>query len=901
MKELEKLYDPARVEDDVYAFWLNGGYFHTKADPDKTPYTIVMPPPNVTGQLHMGHAMNGTWQDILIRFKRMQGYAALWLPGTDHASIATEAKVVAQMKEEGLTKEVLGREGFLERAWAWKNQYGSRIVSQFKKLGCSCDWERERFTMDEGCSEAVLEVFVNLYNKGLIYRGNRMVNWCPHCNTSISDAEVEYAEKPGHFWHLLYPVKETGEMLELATTRPETMLGDTAVAINGEDPRYTHLHGCHVVLPLLNKEIPIVCDEHADMTKGTGVVKITPAHDPNDFEVGLRHDLPIVRVFTYDGHMTGAADKAAADALFAAGKNTVNEPQVLDCGKYAGMTTLEARKAILADLKEGGFLKEIEPLKHEVGTCYRCHSTIEPMISKQWFVKMEPLAKPAIESVEKGEIKFVPERFTKNYLNWMKGTRDWCISRQLWWGHQIPAFYCDDCGETVVAKEMPCTCPKCGGRHFTQDPDTLDTWFSSALWPFSTLGWPNEDSADLKYFYPTNTLVTGYDIIGFWVSRMIFSGLAYTGKAPFDTVCIHGIVRDSQGRKMSKSLGNGIDPLEVIRDYGADALRLTLVLGGTPGNDTRFSDEKIKASRNFANKLWNATRFVMMNLPEDFEAGLPAADKLDLSDKWVLSRLNHLARAATENLEKFELGLAAQKIQDFIWDVYCDWYIEIAKVRLNGADAAEADTARKVLVYVLTQALKLLHPFMPFITEEIYHALPGTGESIMIEQWPQFTEALDFSADEADFEKLMDYIKAVRNLRAEMGVHPAKRSSMVIETSDPAAFRRGGEYLAKFAFATSVTVTEHYDGPTAGMVQAITHSARGFIPMLELIDRDKELARLNKEKAGAEKEIAMFSRQLDNPGFVSKAPAQVVEDIRAKLARAQDKLTRIDESIAALG
>ena len=900
MKELEKLYDPARVEDDVYAFWLNGGYFHTKADPGKKPYTIVMPPPNVTGQLHMGHAMNGTWQDILIRFKRMQGYAALWLPGTDHASIATEAKVVAQMKEEGLTKDMLGRDGFLERAWAWKNQYGNRIVSQFKKLGCSCDWERERFTMDEGCSEAVLEVFVNLYNKGLIYRGNRMVNWCPHCNTSISDAEVEYEEKAGHFWHLLYPVKETGEMLELATTRPETMLGDTAVAINTEDPRYAHLHGCHVVLPLVDREIPIVCDEHADMEKGTGVVKITPAHDPNDFEVGQRHGLPMVRVLTYEGRMTGAADRAAWEELKASGRASADEPEVLDCGKYAGMTAAEARKAILADLEAGGYLKATEDISHEVGTCYRCHTVIEPMISKQWFVKMEPLAGPAIESVEKGEIKFVPERFTKNYINWMKGSRDWCISRQLWWGHRIPAWYCADCGETIVAKTAPATCPHCGSAALEQDPDTLDTWFSSALWPFSTLGWPKQ-TEDLAYFYPTNTLVTAYDIIGFWVSRMIFSGLAYTGKAPFDTVLIHGLVRDAQGRKMSKSLGNGIDPLEVIRDYGADALRLTLVLGGTPGNDTRFSDEKIKASRNFANKLWNATRFVMMNLPEDFEAGLPAADKLDLSDKWVLSRLNHLAKAATENLEKFELGLAAQKIQDFIWEVYCDWYIEIAKVRLNGSDPVEADTARKVLVYVLTQALKLLHPFMPFITEEIYHALPGTGESIMIEQWPVFTDALDYAADEADFEKLMDYIKAVRNLRAEMGVHPAKRSSMVIETADTAAFRRGGEYLAKFAFATDVTVTEHYDGPTDGMVQAITHSARGFIPMLELIDRDKELARLNKEKAGAEKEIAMFTRQLDNPGFVNKAPAQVVEDIRAKLARAQDKLARIDESIAALG
>ena len=875
MKELEKLYDPARVEDDVYAFWLNGGYFHTKADPDKKPYTIVMPPPNVTGQLHMGHAMDETWQDILIRFKRMQGYAALWVPGTDHASIATEAKVVAKMKEEGLTKEMLGRDGFLERAWAWKNQYGDRIVSQLKKLGCSCDWQRERFTMDEGCSKAVLKVFQYLYDKDLIYRGERIINWCPHCKTSISDAEVEYQDQDSFFWHLKYPIVGTDEYLVLATTRPETMLGDTAVAVHPDDERYQHLHGKKVLLPLVNKEIPIVTDEYVDMEFGTGVVKITPAHDPNDFEVGQRHGLPIVKCLDETAHMTD------------------------DCGKYAGMDRYEARKAIVADLEAGGYLEKIEPHPHNVGTCYRCGTTIEPMVSKQWFVRMEPLAKPAIDAVRGGSIKFVPERFDKNYYHWMENTRDWCISRQLWWGHRIPAYYCDACGKVHVSAEPLTTCPDCGAP-VRQDEDTLDTWFSSALWPFSTLGWP-DDTEDLRYFYPTNTLVTGYDIITFWVSRMIVAGLEYTGKAPFDTVLIHGLVRDAQGRKMSKSPGNGIDPLEVIRDYGADALRLTLVLGSTPGNDMRFSDEKIKASRNFANKLWNATRFVMMNLPEGFEAGLPSADKLDLSDKWVLSRLNQLARTATENLEKFELGLAAQKIQDFIWEVYCDWYIEIAKVRLNGSDAAEADTARKVLVYTLTQALKLLHPFMPFITEEIYRALPGTGESIMIQQWPAFDEALDYAADEADFEKLMDYIKAVRNLRAEMGVHPAKRSSMVIETADTAAFRRGGEYLAKFAFATTVTVTEHYDGPTDGMVQAITHNARGFIPMLELIDRDKELARLQKEKAGAEKEIAAFTRQLDNPGFVNKAPAQVVEDIRRKLARAQDKLARIDESLAALG
>ena len=895
-KELAKQYAPQGTEDRIYQNWCDKGYFHTQIDRSKKPFTIVMPPPNVTGQLHMGHAMDETWQDILTRYKRMQGYAALWVPGTDHASIATEAKVVAKMREEGLTKEMVGRDGFLERAWDWKNTYGNRIVSQLKKLGSSCDWERERFTMDEGCSEAVREVFVRLYDQNLIYRGNRMVNWCPHCNTSISDAEVEYAEQDGHFWHLLYPVKETGEMLELATTRPETMLGDTAVAINPDDPRYAHLHGCHVILPLLNKEIPIVCDEHADMTKGTGVVKITPAHDPNDFEVGLRHDLPIVRVFTYDGHMTGKADQEAADALFAAGKNTVNEPRVLDCGKYAGMTTMEARKAIVADLEAGGYLKSVEPLKHEVGSCYRCHTTIEPMVSKQWFVRMEPLAKPAIQAVEEGRIRFVPERFTKNYMNWMKNTRDWCISRQLWWGHQIPAWYCDECGETVVAKEAPAACPHCGCTHLTRDPDTLDTWFSSALWPFSTLGWPHE-TEDLKYFYPTDTLVTGYDIIGFWVSRMIFSGLAYTGKAPFHTVCIHGIVRDSQGRKMSKSLGNGIDPLEVIAQYGADALRFMLVDGSTPGNDMRYSEKKVEAARNFANKLWNATRFVLMNLPEDFVPGLPGAEALDMSDKWVLTKLGQTAAAMTDNIDHYELGLAAAKINTFIWDVYCDWFIEIAKPRLNSGDAAQADTARRVLVYVLSEALKLLHPFMPFITEELYQALPGSGETIMTAAWPTADPAHSWPEEEQDFEKVMDYIKAVRTMRTEMNVHPAKRTSMVIETADPAPFQRAEVYLAKFAFATGVTFTGHYEGSTEGMVQVSTHAARGFIPMMELIDRDKELARLNKELAKAEKELAMFQ----NPKFVEKAPAALVEETRAKAARSQDKLENIRQSIRALG
>ena len=665
-KQLEKVYDPKQVEDRTYQFWLDKNYFHADAESKKEPYTIVIPPPNITGQLHMGHALDNTLQDALIRWRRMQGYEALWLPGTDHASIATEAKIVEAMRKEGVTKEEIGRDGFLERAWEWRRQYGGRIVSQLKKLGSSCDWERERFTLDEGCSRAVQLVFQRLYDQGLIYRGNRMVNWCPTCNTSISDAEVEYEEQDGSFWHLLYTVKETGEQLELATTRPETMLGDTAVAINGEDPRYAHLHGCHVILPLLNKEIPIVCDEHADMEKGTGVVKITPAHDPNDFEVGERHNLPRVRVFTYDGRMTGPEDKAAADDLFRTGKAAAGEPEVLDCGKYAGMTTREARKAILADLEACGALKSVEPLRHDVGTCYRCHSTIEPMVSKQWFVSMKPLAEPAIKAVREKDIRFVPERFDKNYFHWMENIRDWCISRQLWWGHRIPAYYCDDCGETVVTIQGIEKCPKCGG-HMTQDPDTLDTWFSSALWPFSTLGWP-DDTPEMRKFYPTSTLVTGYDIITFWVSRMIFSGLEYTGKKPFDTVLIHGLVRDAQGRKMSKSLGNGVDPLEVIDQYGADALRFMLVTGNSPGNDTRYMDEKVKAARNFANKIWNATRFIQMNLSDEITK-IELPETLATEDKWVLTLYNDLVKEVTDNLEKFELGVASAKLYDFIWDI----------------------------------------------------------------------------------------------------------------------------------------------------------------------------------------------------------------------------------------
>ncbi|MEG2660876.1 MAG: valine--tRNA ligase [Oscillospiraceae bacterium] len=873
MKELEKTYDPKLVEDKIYAQWLEGGYFHTERDANKTPYTIVMPPPNITGQLHLGHAMDNTWQDILIRFKRMQGYAALWVPGTDHASIATEAKIVNAMKAEGLTKADLGRDKFLERAWQWKDEYGGRIVQQFKKLGSSCDWQRERFTLDDGCSDAVLEVFTRLYDKGLIYRGERIINWCPHCKTSISDAEVEYEEQDGFFWHLKYQITGTNEFVELATTRPETMLGDTAIAVHPDDERYKHLHGKTVILPLVNKEIPVVTDTYVDMAFGTGVVKITPAHDPNDFEVGQRHNLPIIKVLTDDAHITA------------------------EWGKYAGLDRYEARRIIVEDLKAGGYLAKIEPHMHNVGTCYRCGTTIEPMASLQWFVKMIPLAKPAIDAVRNGDIKFVPERFDKTYYNWMENTRDWCISRQLWWGHRIPAYYCDACGEVHVSAKPITVCPKCGGA-VRRDEDTLDTWFSSALWPFSTLGWPNEDSEDYKYFYPNSTLVTGYDIITFWVSRMIFSGLEYTGKAPFNTVLIHGLVRDAEGRKMSKSLGNGIDPLEIIDKYGADALRLTLVLGSTPGNDTRFSDEKVLASRNFANKLWNATRFVMMNLPEDFVPSMPKS--LDLSDKWVLSNFNNLVKNVTENLDKCELGIAAQKVQDFIWDIYCDWYIEIAKLSLYGEDAAKADNVRQVLVFVLVGALKLLHPFMPFITEEIYDALPGSGKTIMTQEWPCYTEHLAFSAEEEDFQKVMDLIKAVRNIRAEMNVHPTKRNSLIIETADAAPFQKGESYLSKFAFATDITFTNAYTGDAAGMVQVVTHACRAFIPMMELIDKEKELARLNKELAICDKDIAMLSAKLNNAGFLAKAPENVVEEIRVKCAAAQDKRGKINESLQAL-
>ncbi len=895
-KELAKQYDPKNVEDRIYDFWLKGKYFHAKTEEDKKTYTIVIPPPNITGQLHMGHALDNTLQDILIRWRRMQGYDALWLPGTDHASIATEAKIVEAMAAEGITKDDLGREGFLVRAWDWKEKYGGRIIEQLKKMGSSCDWDRERFTLDEGCSRAVREVFVRLYEKDLIYRGNRMVNWCPHCITSISDAEVDYEEQEGNFWHLLYTVKETGEQLELATTRPETMLGDTAVAINAEDERYSHLHGCHVILPLLNKEIPIVCDEHADMTKGTGVVKITPAHDPNDFEVGKRHNLPMVRTFTYDGFMTGAADKAQYDELVASGKAAADEPEVLDCGKYAGMTTAEARKAILKDLEEGGYIKYIEPIKHEVGTCYRCSTNIEPMVSKQWFVRMEPLAKPAIEAVEKGETVFVPDRFTKNYMNWMRGTRDWCISRQLWWGHRIPAWYCADCGAATVSKTDIDCCPQCSSKNIEQDSDTLDTWFSSALWPFSTLGWPDETS-DLKHYYPTSTLVTGYDIIGFWVSRMIFSALEYTGQVPFDTVLIHGLVRDAQGRKMSKSLGNGIDPLEIIEQFGADALRLTLATGNSPGNDMRFSDEKVSASRNFANKLWNASRFILMNIGDDeIPCELPA--DLALEDKWVISLVNKLAKDVTDNLEKFELGIAIAKLYDFIWDIFCDWYIELAKIRLQkGGD--EAQTAKQVLVWVMDKILKLLHPFMPFITEEIWQTIPHDGESIMISAWPEYDDVLSFAAEEAEMERIMTAVRAVRNRRAEMNVPPSKKAKVYIATSHKATFEQGGVFMQKLASASEVEVADAFD--LEGAVCIVTQDAKIYIPMGELVDFEAEKARLNKELAAVQKDLDFVNNKLSNENFVAKAPANVVAAQREQAAKYTEKIAMLKESIAKLG
>lgn len=870
-KELAKAYEPREVEDRIYDFWLQGGYFHAEVDPEKKPYTIVIPPPNITGQLHMGHALDETIQDILIRFKRMQGYSALWLPGTDHASIATEAKIVEAMKKEGLTKEDVGREGFLERAWDWKAKFGGRIVEQLKKLGSSCDWERERFTLDEGCSEAVKEVFVRLYEKGLIYRGERIINWCPHCKTSISDAEVEFDEHDGNFWHLRYPLTDgTGE-LRLATTRPETLLGDTAVAVHPDDERYKAYVGKTVTLPLVGREIPVVADEYVEMDFGTGVVKITPAHDPNDFEVGLRHNLPVINVM----------DEGAV----------INE----NGGKYQGMTREEARKAIVKDLDEGGYLVKVEPIKHNVGSCYRCGTVVEPRVSKQWFVKMEPLAKPAIDVVREGKIRLIPERMEKIYYNWMENIKDWCISRQLWWGHRIPAWYCEDCDETIVAKETPEKCPKCGGSHLHQDEDTLDTWFSSALWPFSTLGWP-EKTPELSYFYPTDTLVTGYDIIFFWVARMIFSGLEHMGDIPFKTVFFHGLVRDAQGRKMSKSLGNGIDPIEVIEKYGADALRFTLVTGNSPGNDMRFTEEKLESSRNFANKIWNAARFIHMNI-DGFDVKNELPESLTLEDQWIVSALNTVTKEVTENLEKYELGIAVQKLYDFIWDQFCDWYIELAKTRLMAKDETSVG-ARQVLVWTFTSILKLMHPFMPYITEEIWQTMPHEGEALMAADYPIYNEKYAYPQAEAEMHRIMETIRAIRNRRAEMNVPPSRRAKVYVASSFKETFRKGAQFVARLAYASEVEVGEAFSIP--GAVTIVTADAKVYIPMDELVDKEAELKRLNKELETAQKQLDQVNAKLNNPGFTGKAPANVVEGARQNAQKLEDKIKMIASSIEAL-
>ncbi len=870
-KELATKYDPSEFEDKIYDFWQENKYFHAEPDETKTPYTIVIPPPNITGQLHMGHALDNTLQDILIRYHRMKGFDTLWVPGTDHASIATEAKIVEAMKQEGITKDDIGREAFLERAWDWRRQYGGRIVEQLKKLGSSCDWDRERFTMDEGCSKAVVEVFNRLYEKGLIYRGERLINWCPHCMTSISDAEVEYEEKDGAFWHLRYPFADGSGYLELATTRPETMFGDTAVAVNPEDPRYKDKIGQMLILPLVGKEIPLIGDEHADPEFGTGVVKITPAHDPNDYEVGLRHDLPIINVMTDDGRMNE------------------NVPE-----KYVGMTTEECRKACVADLEEQGYLVRVEPMKHNVGTCYRCGTVVEPRISKQWFVKMKPLADPAIDIVRSGKVQFVPSRYDKTYFHWMENIKDWCISRQLWWGHRIPAWYCDDCGEITVSRGTPCKCEHCGSEHIRQDEDTLDTWFSSALWPFSTLGWPDE-TPELKHYFPTNTLVTGYDIIFFWVARMIFSSVEQMGTYPFDTIFIHGIVRDELGRKMSKSLGNGIDPLVVIDKYGADALRFTLVTGNSPGNDMRYSEKKVEASRNFGNKIWNAARYILMNLDgSEGPAKLPAAEDLAIEDKWILSKFNTLCKEVSENIDSYELGVALAKLYDFIWDLFCDWYIEISKIRLQEGGKG-AETAKTVLIYCMDGMLKLLHPFMPFLTEEIWQSLPHEGDTIMLAPYPEYTGALDFSAEETEFERIMTAVRAIRARRSEMNVPPSKKSAVHFDTPFEDTFRSGVVYIQRLASATEVTVGGDFD--TEGAVNIVTADAQIYLPMNELVDLDAEKERLTKELEKAQKDLAFFEKKLNNPGFVNNAPAAVVEKDRASAEKIKDKINLLEESL----
>ena len=872
-KELNKVYEPQAVEAEIYKMWQEGGYFHAERDENKKPFTIVMPPPNVTGQLHMGHAMDATLQDSIIRFKRMQGYNALWIPGVDHAGIATQIKVEEELRKEGLTRYDLGREKFLERVWDWKNRFGNRIVEQQKKLGSSCDWDRARFTMDEGCSKAVREVFVSLYEKGLIYKGSRIVNWCPRCVTALSDAEVEYVDKPGHLWHIRYPLEDGSGEVIVATTRPETMLGDSGVCVNPNDERYKSIVGKNVILPLLNKPIPVVADDYAEMEFGTGCVKMTPAHDPNDFEVGLRHNLEVIRVLDDEGKVNSLG------------------------GKYEGMDRYEARKAIVADLEEQGYLVKVEDYAHNVGTCSRCHNDVEPIISAQWFVKMKPLAEKAIEVVKEGETRFVPDRFTKTYLNWMENVRDWCISRQLWWGHQIPAWTCADCGHITVSREDACKCEKCGSTRIERDPDVLDTWFSSALWPFETLGWP-EKTPDLDYFYPTDVLVTGYDIIFFWVARMIFSGCEHTGKAPFHTVLIHGLVRDDKGRKMSKSLGNGIDPLEMIDKYGCDALRMNMVTGNSPGNDTRFYVERCEAMRNFANKLWNASRYVLMNLGEDFVPQLPT--ELEIADKWVLSKLNTLISEVTDNMERYELGIAVQKIYDFIWDTYCDWYIELTKARLYSEDASRKNTAMQVLVYVLDQTLRLLHPFMPFITEEIWQSLPMRESALIVAKWPEASEKLSFKTEEAHMESVMNAIRAIRNRRAEMNVPPSKKATLYVLTAAPQVFTEGEGFIQRLAYADKVELLDKEPENLNGLVTCATADAKLYIPMGQLVDIAKEQERISKELEKARKNLAGLNGKLSNENFVSRAPEAVVNAEREKAKKAADLIAALEESLEAL-
>ena len=873
MRELPKTYDPKQVEKKIYDMWEKNGCFKGEIDPDKKPFSIVMPPPNVTGQLHMGHALDATLQDILTRYKRMQGYAALWLPGVDHAGIATQIKVEEVLrKEEGKTRYDLGREKFLERVWDWKKQYGDRIVEQQKSMGVSCDWSRSRFTMDEVCARSVRENFCDLYEKGLIYKGSRIINWCPHCRTALSDAEVEYKDIPGSFWYIRYPVEDSDEEFIIATTRPETMLGDSGVAVNPADEKYQHLVGKNAILPLVGRKLPIVADDYVELGFGTGAVKMTPCHDPNDYEVGLRHNLEQIQCIDEDA-------------------------KIINGGKYNGMDRYEARKAIVADLEEQGYLVKVEPYSHNVGTCYRCGTVVEPLISPQWFVKMKPLAKAAIEVVKDGRIKFVPERFTKIYLNWMENVHDWCISRQLWWGHQIPAWYCDDCGHITVSREDACECEKCHSKRIHRDEDVLDTWFSSALWPFSTMGWPDK-TPELDYWYPTTVMVTGYDIIFFWVSRMIFSGMEQMKEEPFKTVFIHGLVRDSQGRKMSKSLGNGIDPLEMVDQYGADALRFNLITGNSPGNDMRFYVEKCEAMRNFCNKLWNASRFVMMNLSIE-DNKLP--EKLEIEDRWILSKLNDLTKEVCENMDSFELGVAAGKIYDFIWDSYCDWYIELTKPRLNGEDEEAKLSAQRVLLYVLIEILKLIHPFIPFITEEIWQSLPHEGTALMLEHYPAFDPALSFPEDEQNFEMVMNAIKAVRARRSEMNVPPSRKAHLIIVTDKKAAFEAGVSYIKKLAYASEVTVTAEAPASTDGMVSVVTDNARMFMPMAELVDLEKERTRIQKELQNAEKQLAGQNAKLANESFVTRAPEAVVNVEREKKAKLEALIENLKISLEHLG